>query len=589
MHRTKRCLKALTGGLLLALLLSGFTAGSSAQGPPAGTTGSALIVPINGTVRVQMKSKKPIKTVTVPVPDVIQVRTMVGDPTVVLVTGQNPNVTRIELEDVDGAKETYEVIVQLDVEYLRTQLRRVVPTANIVPIPTSSNSVTLTGYVSHAEDLGVVQQVAASFGGLNVINALRVGGPYQVQVDVVVASVDRSEFRRMAFDFLVNGRHTFFASTIGQAAVNPQLIGTGTTFSVAPGLQGTVGTPNGAPVNLFGGVLHSGWNFLYFLQALRDENVLKTLAEPRVVTMSGRPASFLSGGEQAIPVPAGLGQVGVQFEEFGTRVNLLPIVLGNGKIHLEIEPEVSNLDAAAGTTIQGTIVPGRVVNRINTTVELEPGQTFVLGGLIQHDVVANAQKVPVVGDLPFLGTLFSTKSYLETERELLILVTPHLVDALDCSQMPKLFPGQETRSPDDFELFLEGILEAPRGPRQVCPGGCYSPAFKNGPSYELFPCAGKGNCGGDCGGNGYPTNGCATGSCNWAPKGPAATVHAGPASPAAAPPPAAPVAAPAAPPAPSAAAADGPTPMPPATSEAPMPGLPATPAGLPGVPGGKDD
>src|SRR5262249_53913336 len=162
----------------------------------------------------------------------------------------------------------------------------------------------------------------------------------------------------------------------------------------------------------------------------------------------GRPASFLSGGEQAIPVPAGLGQVGVQFEEFGTRVNLLPIVLGNGKIHLEIEPEVSNLDAAAGTTIQGTIVPGRVVNRITTTVELEPGQTFVLGGLIQHDVVANAQKVPVVGDLPFLGTLFSTKSYLETERELLILVTPHLVDALDCSQVPKLFPGQETRSPD---------------------------------------------------------------------------------------------------------------------------------------------
>ncbi len=510
MHRTKTCLRTLAGSALLALLVSGFTATSSAQGPPAGTTGSALIVPINGTVRLKMKSGKPIKTVTVPVPDVIQVRTMVGDPTMVLVTGQNPNVTRIELEDVDGNKETHEVIVQLDIEYLRTQLRRVVPTANIIPIPTSSNSVTLTGYVAHAEDLNVVQQVAASFGGMNVINALRVGGPQQVQVDVIVASVSRSEFRRMAFNFLVNSKNTFFASTVGQATVNPQIIGTGGTFSVAPGLQGAVGSPNGAPDNIFGGILHSGWGLLYFLQALRDENVLKTLAEPRVVTMSGRPASFLSGGEQAIPVPAGLGQVGVQFEEFGTRLNLLPIVLGNGKIHLEVEPEVSNLDPASGTSIQGTIVPGRVVNRINTTVELESGQTFVIGGLIQHDVVANAQKTPVLGDLPFLGVAFSTKSFLETERELIIMVTPHLVDALDCCQVPKLFPGQETRSPDDFELFLEGILEAPRGPRPVCPDGRYVPAFKNSPSNDLFPCAGKANCG-SCGNGGPGLGSCAPG------------------------------------------------------------------------------
>src|SRR5215471_1182872 len=139
MHRTKPCLKTLAGGLLLALLVSGFTANSTAQGPPTGTIGSALIVPINGTVQLKMKSGKPIKTVTVPIPDVLQVRTMAGDPTMVLVTGINPNVTRIELEDVDGAKESHEVIVQLDVEYLRTQLRRVAPTANIIPIPTSSN------------------------------------------------------------------------------------------------------------------------------------------------------------------------------------------------------------------------------------------------------------------------------------------------------------------------------------------------------------------------------------------------------------------------------------------------------------------
>ena len=144
------------------------------------------------------------------------------------------------------------------------------------------------------------------------------------------------------------------------------------------------GTPNGAPTNLLFGVIHNNFGFLGFLQALRDESVVSSLAEPTLTTMSGRPASFLVGGEQAVPRARWPGQVGVQFEEFGTRLNFLPIVLGNGKIHLEVEPEVSSLDAANGTSINGTVVPGRDTSRVNTTVELEDGQTFVIGGLTQH-------------------------------------------------------------------------------------------------------------------------------------------------------------------------------------------------------------
>ena len=100
---------------------------------------------------------------------------------------------------------------------------------------------------------------------------------------------------------------------------------------------------------------------------------------------------------------------------------------------------------------------------------MEDGQTFVIGGLIQRSINSSTSKVPVLGDVPFLGAAFSSKSFTETESELVILVTPHLVDAMACDQAPKILPGQETRSPDDFELFLEGILEAPRGPRVVCP------------------------------------------------------------------------------------------------------------------------
>jgi hypothetical protein len=190
----------------------------------------------------------------------------------------------------------------------------------------------------------------------------------------------------MAFDFLAGDRDWFWASTGSAAVGSPTLVGRGSAQLGPNGsLSGPPGLANGAPSNLFLGVLRQNSGFIGFLQALRDENVAKLLAEPRLVTMSGRPASFLSGGEQAVPIPAGLGQVGVQFEEFGTRLNFLPVVLGNGRIHLEVEPEVSQLDAANGTNIQGTVVPGRVTQRVHTTVELEDGQTFVLGGLIQRE------------------------------------------------------------------------------------------------------------------------------------------------------------------------------------------------------------
>src|SRR5205823_11073491 len=253
------------------------------------------------------------------------------------------------------------------------------------------------------------------------------------------------------FNFLFNSRDVIGGSTVGQLIppLSPVGVPSGQlepTFLGAPILNSAPGAGN-----LFIGAIHQTGGFLGFLQALETDGLAKVLAEPRLIALSGRQASFLDGGEQAIPVPAGLGQIGVQFEEFGTRLNFIPIVLGNGKIHLEVEPEVSFLDPASGTVISGTVVPGRTTQRVRTTVELEAGQTFVIGGLIQRQVQASTQKVPILGDAPFIGTFFSSKSFNETESELLVLVTPHLVDGMACDQYPKVLPGQETRSPDDFE------------------------------------------------------------------------------------------------------------------------------------------
>jgi pilus assembly protein CpaC len=460
---------------------------------------SALIVPINGTIKLQMSKKQKIRTVTNPKENAINIRTVVGDPTTILVIGQQPDVTRIELEDTDGNKETYEVIVQADIEYLRTQMKRAIPTANVTPIPTSNNTVILSGTVTRAEDVSVIRGLVQSVG-FRFIDAMRVGGVQQVQLDVIVAEVSRTDLRAMGFNILGSGRGFFTSNTTGNTVAQPATVGSGAPFSSGGAILGTPGTANGNPTNLLLGVVHNTWGLQNYLQLLHQNQLLKLLAEPRLTTLSGRPASFLVGGEQAIPVPAGLGQIGVQFEEFGTRLNFIPIVLGNGRIHLEVEPEVSNLDSAAGVSINGTTVPGRATNRVNTTVDLESGQSFVIGGLIQHQVQASINKIPCLGDMPYFGAFFRNVEYQDTEKEVLVIVTPWLVDPESCDQRAKMMPGEETRNPDNSELILEGIIEAPRGPRQPWQNHHYVPAWKNSPSAAVFPCAGKGYCGvGGCG------------------------------------------------------------------------------------------
>jgi pilus assembly protein CpaC len=512
MHRTRVLYRTFWGVMLTALFGAVCVAGETAvvgQAAPTEVNPNAIVIPINGTYLLGAPSKKKLKKVVNTKDSVVRVQPVDGDPFHVLLTGLEPGITKVTLTDEEDKNFEYDVVVQFDVEYLKSVLKRARPTANITPIPAANNTVILTGTVATQEDIDVVMRTAQSvvLGPDRVVNALRVPGVMQVQLCVVVARVSRSDFRRMAFDFLLSDKKFFLGSTVGQAVSNPTSIGVGSTLSTFGNVTGTVGSPNGVGTNILAGVLDHNFAFLAFLQALRDENLVKLLAEPRLVTLSGRQASFLDGGEQAIPVPAGLGQIGVQFEEFGTRLSFVPIVLGDGKIRLEVEPEVSNLDPAAGTSISGTIVPGRATQRVHTTVELEDGQTFVIGGLIQNTQRGTTEKVPVLGDIPFLGAAFSSKSFQEVETELVVMVTPHLVDPMDCGQAPHMLPGMETRRPDDFELFLEGILEAPRGQREVCPGGIYRAPYKNGPSASVFPCGNNNGCGTKSCGAGCTTTG----------------------------------------------------------------------------------
>jgi pilus assembly protein CpaC len=524
MRRTNRVPQSVLWSFLLSVAL-GHTAlaqqpppqpvpppAAAKEGPPA-ARGHVLYLPVNGTLRVQMASKQPIEKVFNEKEAILLVQPVVGDPTAVLITGREPGVTHLHLVGQGGGEENFEVIVQGDVEFLRRLLRQVVPTAAVEPVPGANGTVVLTGTVGHAEDVDIIMRTAVSVMGApeRVINAMTVGGVMQVQLDTVVATVDRTAMRAMGFNLLQSGPSAIFGSTIGNIApvqtagtVPPSAFNNNSTAAGGASTSGggnqtgiiTGGLINAAPgaANLFLGVVTRSGSFFGFLQALRDENLAKLLTEPRLVTLSGKPANLHSGGEQAIPQPQGLGTVGVTFQPFGTDVVFLPIVLGNGKINLDIQASVSALNQAFGTTILGTSVPGRTDQNVHAVVELEDGQTLAIGGLIQHTSNAFTNKVPILGDLPWVGAAFSVKSFTDDEQELVILVTPHLVDPMACNQVPKLLPGQETRTPDDYELFLEGILEAPRGPRVPFPDRHFVPAYKNGPTAALYPCAGDGRC-----------------------------------------------------------------------------------------------
>lgn len=509
---------------LLAFLLV-FAGSRSAGAQPPDDKTTVLQVPLNTTKQVQMSTKLPIAEVRNENPKVARVQSLTDDPTRVLVTGLGAGTTRVNLTDVKGNREVFDVAVLSDELVRREEMRKALLEAIRKRVPASSiqvevdpTGVEVSGIVTNADDMQAVVGIVKGYGvpEAQITNRIRIGGVQQVQLEVVVAIVNRSEGRNMAFSWF-NNRNSYFVNSILQSPVSA-------ISALNPGITAAAAGLTGNP-NLSFGVIDNRNGFTGFLQALRAEGLTKILAEPRVVTLSGRPAYVVSGGETPILTSSGQGAPSVSYKQFGTVVNFLPIVLDDGRIHLEVRPELSNINNANSITIAGitpTVVPGFDTRSAQVAVQMEDGQTLAIGGLIQNRINANTSKVPILGDLPFFGAGFRTVSYTEIEEEMLILVTPRLVAPMACTQIPKYLPGRETRPADDFELFLEGILEAPRGQRDVC--------FLNGTGYQAahtlapgcYPC-GDGSWShlgnhlgrrGGCGLTGCSTGVCSTGSCS---------------------------------------------------------------------------
>jgi pilus assembly protein CpaC len=521
MHRTTPVPRRTCWSLLLSLLIVSAAAHTTAAQqeilpPPAGELAgqvSALPVPVNTTKRIEMSNKEIIKEVRNENPKVVRVQSIVDDPRAVLVTGLAVGTSRLTFVDINKKTELLDVRVpdqsNLELEQRRAKIlemiHNTVPTAAVDATVTGTNTVVLTGTAPSADAVQTILETTRGamqvLGGPQALiyNGMKIGGVQQVQLEVVVALVNRSRLRQASFNFITQGNRFFATSAVGTGSGSP--LSTLSNFMTLPfGLPSATSNLASSP-NVNFGILGNNVSFLGFLEALNTESIAKVLAEPRVTTLSGRPAIFSSGGQTPILTSGGVGAPSVSYKSFGTVVNFLPIILANGRIHLEIDAQLSSINAANGVTIASggsvpTSVPGFNVRQAQVAVEVEDGQTLAIGGLIQNTINATITRVPVLGDIPFLNVLFTAKKYSEEEEELLILVTPRLVDPMTCSQIPQLLPGRETRSPDDFELFLEGILEAPRGPRHVSftPHG-YKGAHMNSPNAGQYPCPGGGYLG----------------------------------------------------------------------------------------------
>jgi pilus assembly protein CpaC len=516
-------------------LTAGLIGGSALAQPPAVPPGQApspveaktdpktgsVFVPLQGIVRYSTGTGKPIKSIAFTKDQIVQWKLIPTKPDAVDLIGIGAGLTEMVVRFSDDTTMTVTLICQPDYDLLKNIIKRTIPTASIDVVPGVGQTVILTGYVNRPEDSAMIEQIAQSAiggaggaagggGGGKLVNAIRVGGSQHVMIDVVVAQVDRSEIRNRGSDFFINGSTASGGSFLSGLIALPQS-GNGGQVTVS------------GQANLAFGIAPAG--ITAAIRALRSENLAKLLAEPKIVTQTGRPAYIRSGGRQAVlSATSGITGPGVTYEPIGTTLEVLPIVQGDGKILLEINPTITIVNAGLGITVNGALSPGFSEQVARAVVSLESGQTFAIGGLIQSTVQASTTKLPLLGDLPFVGAAFSTVSHEERETELIILVTPRLVEPMDCAQVPRRVPGRETRSPDDYEFYLETLLEAPRGQRQVWNGHCYNAAYKCDPTASKFPCVGN-----VCHG---PTQlltggGCSTGGCgSVAPAMPAATAPA---------------------------------------------------------------
>ncbi|MBZ5616970.1 MAG: pilus assembly protein N-terminal domain-containing protein [Acidobacteriia bacterium] len=434
----------LLGACLVAGLGGTRTAAQAAPGAPAaqprsGEESSGQVVHILVGHSVVIHTEARLKRILVGNPAVLSTTTTAPDELVATATA--PGSSSLILWHDNGQSRIIEVFADVDVSMLRDAVERGLP-GQSVQVEAEEGRIVLTGTVSAQALADQVGKMAAPFSK-DVVNSIRVAQATrqkQVLLKVRFAEVDRTKLDTFGFNLFSTGA----ANTIGTVSTQQfggTALGTGGKVS-GGGAQGTTSAQMTISdlLNIF--VFRPDINLGATLKDLQQKQVLQILAEPNLMAMSGEPAQFLAGGELPYPIVQGGGAgtvptVTVQFKQFGVKLDFTGTVEGDA-IRLKVAPEVSSLDFSNSITISGFVLPAVSTRRAETVVELKDGQSFVIAGLLDKRTTVQLSKVPGIGDLPILGQLFRSRSVNRSNTELLVIVTPTIVDPFAAASAPEL-------------------------------------------------------------------------------------------------------------------------------------------------------
>jgi pilus assembly protein CpaC len=399
---------------------------------------------------IVLRSSQPVKRISEPTPEIAEAIPL--SPYEIYINGKASGTTTLILWQKEGIAAIYDIEVAYDISRLKQKLNEIFPEEKDIRVLATQDSIALAGRLSSAANISQAMALAESYAPEGKVrNLLEVGGVHQVMLEVQVAEMARTTMKKLGINFSYAKGGDFAVNSLGNLIGLDPITGIGGVISPA--------------VNALFRFNSGGATWTGLISALNDEGLLKILAEPSLMTLSGQTAHFLAGGEFPVPVPQGLGTVAIEYKEFGVGLSFTPTVLSQNKISIQVAPDISELDFTTSVRIQGFSVPGLRTRRASTMVELADGQSFAIAGLLQENIRDNLSKYPGLGNLPILGTLFRSREFEKKETELIIIVTVHLVKPIDIKDQP--MPTDYYIEPSNADIYLWGKMQGSEKNKQA--------------------------------------------------------------------------------------------------------------------------
>jgi pilus assembly protein CpaC len=426
------------GQLKTSLLILGIAVLLSRVPATAQAEGQALHVFVGKSVVINLQS--PVTRILSSNPAVID--TLATSPTQIVVEGKSAGASSLILWDATGHSQMLDVTVDVNIAHLRTALEQTYP-GEQVNIQSDGAHLILTGTVSDSKIADDIARMAAAYSP--VVNSLTVAPVHEQQVllEVKFAEVDRTKLQQLGFNLLSGAGNTL--SAINTQQFSPP---TTTTTVTTAGATGSLNLTD--MLNIF--AMRPDLNLAATIRDLEGKSVLQILAEPNLLALNGQKASFLAGGEFPVPIVQGgqsVGVVTIQFRPFGVRLEFTAFVGKDKVIRLHVAPEVSTLDFSNAAIISGFTVPALSTRRAETEIELKDGQSFGIAGLLDNRAQAQMSKIPGISDIPILGMLFRSHTISRSNSELVVLVTPRVVDPVRLNNPPPVPPANPVKFLDN--------------------------------------------------------------------------------------------------------------------------------------------